>query len=130
MRTQPKIKLDHRYKRLLVYFVFVKSVNVDENNIKHVVSIDIDENNVAVKLLNKVYILETEIKRITIGYARYREAVQSVKDNGYAGRAIHGRERERKRDIRLKIANIIANMAKNLNAIVVLEKLPKQCPKT
>jgi len=99
LRTQPKIKLDHRHKRLLVYFVFVKSV----------ISIDVNENNVTVKLLNKVYILETEIKRITLGYARYREAVQSVKGNGYASRAIHGRERKRKRDIRLKIANIIAN---------------------
>jgi putative transposase len=29
----------------------------------------------------------------------------------------------------LKIANIIANTAENLNVIVVLEKLPKQCPK-
>jgi putative transposase len=129
LRTQPKIKLDHRYKRLLVYFVFVKSVNVDENNVKHVISIDVNENNVAVKVLDKVYILETGIKRITFGYARYREAVQSVKGNGYVSRAIHGRERKRKRDIRLKIANIIANTAKNLNAIVVLEKLPKQCPR-
>jgi putative transposase len=127
LRAQPKIKLDHRYKRLLVCFVFVKSVNVDENNVKHVVSIDVNENNVVVKVLDKVYILETEIKRITIGYARYKEAAQSVKGN--VGRAIHGRERVRKRDIRLKIANIIANTAKNLNAIVVLEKLPKQCPK-
>jgi putative transposase len=127
LRAQPKIKLDHRYKRLLVCFVFVKSVNVDENNVKHVVSIDVNENNVVVKVLDKVYILETEIKRITIGYARYREAAQSVKGN--VGRAIHGRERVRKRDIRLKIANIIANTAKNLNAIVVLEELPKQCPK-
>jgi putative transposase len=129
LRTQPKIKLDHRYKRLLVYFVFVKSVNVDKNNVKHVISVDVNENNVAVKVLDKVYILETGIKKITIGYARYREAVQSVKGNGYASRAIHGRERKRKRDIRLKIANIIANTAKNLNAIVVLEKLPKQCPR-
>jgi putative transposase len=47
LRTQPKIKLDHRYKRLLVYFVFVKSVNVDENNVKHVISVDVNENNVA-----------------------------------------------------------------------------------
>jgi putative transposase len=129
LRIQLKIKLDHRYKRLLVYFVFVKSVNVDENNVKHVISIDVNENNVTVKLLNKVYILETGIKRITVGYAKYREAVQSVKGNGYVGRAVHGRERRRKKDIRLKIANIIANTAKNLNAIVVLEKLPKHCPK-
>jgi putative transposase len=129
LRTQPKIKLDHRYKRLLVYFVFVKSVNVNEDSARHIISVDVNENNVAVKVLDKVYIFETGIKKITIGYARYREIIQSVKGNGYVSRAIHGRERKRKRDIRLKIANIIANTAKNLNAIVVLEKLPKQCPR-
>ena len=114
---------------MLVYFVFAKAVIVDESGVKHVNSVDVNEDDVAVKVLGKVYILETGIKRLTIGYARYREAVQSVKANGYVGRAIHGRERKRKRDIRLKIANIIANTAKNLNAIVVLEKLPKQCPR-
>jgi putative transposase len=129
LRTQPKIRLDYRRRRLLVYFVFTKAVDADENSVKRVISVDVNENNVAVKVLNKVYILETGIKRITIGYARYREVVQSVKGNGYAGRAIHGRERKRKRDIRLKIANIIANTAKSLNAVVVLEKLPKQCPR-
>lgn len=129
LRTQPKVKIDYRRNRLLVYFVFAKAVNVDENSVKHVSSVDVNEDDVAVKVLGKVYILETGIKRLTIGYARYREAVQSVKGNGYVSRAIHGRERKRKRDIRLKIANIIANTAKNLNAIVVLEKLPKQCPR-
>ena len=129
LRTQIKLKIDYECKRLLIYFVFAKTINVDENSAKHMISIDVNENNVAVKVLDKVYILETGIKKITIGYARYREAVQSVKGNGYASRAIHGRERKRKRDIRLKIANIIANTAKNLNAIVVLEKLPKQCPR-
>jgi putative transposase len=129
LRTQIKLKIDYECKRLLIYFVFAKTINVDENSAKHVISVDVNENNVAVKVLDKVYILETGIKKITIGYARYREAVQSVKGNGYASRAIHGRERKRKRDIRLKIANIIVNTAKNLNAIVVLEKLPKQCPR-
>ena len=129
LRTQPKIKINYRRRRLLVYFMFVKAVDVDESGVKRVVSVDVNEDNVAVKVLGKVYILETGVKRITIGYARYREVVQSVKGNGYAGRAIHGRERKRKRDIRLKIANIIANTAKSLNAVVVLEKLPKQCPR-
>jgi putative transposase len=127
LRTQPKIKIDYKRKRLLVYFVFTKTV--DESGVKHVISVDVNEDNVAVKVLDKVYILETGIRRITIGYARYREVVQSVKGNGYAGRAIHGRERKRKRDIRLKIANIIANTAESLNAVVVLEELPKQCPR-
>jgi putative transposase len=129
LKTQPKIKIDYRRKRLLIHFVFVKAVNVDENSAKRVVSVDVNENNVAVKVLDRVYIFEIGIKRITIGYARYREIVQSVKGNGYVSRAIHGRERKRKRDIRLKIANIIANTAKSLNAVVVLEELPKQCPR-
>jgi putative transposase len=129
LRTQPKVKIDYRRKRLLVYFVFAKAINVDESGVKHVISVDVNEDNAAVKVLGKVYILETGIKRLTIGYTRYREAVQSVKGNGYVGRAIHGRERKRKRDIRLKIANIIANTAKSLNAVVVLEELPKQCPR-
>ena len=129
LKTQPKIKIDYRRKRLLIHFVFVKAVNVDENSAKRVVSVDVNENNVAVKVLDRVYIFEIGIKRITIGYARYREIVQSVKGNGYVSRAIHGREHKRKRDIRLKIANIIANTAKSLNAVVVLEELPKQCPR-
>jgi putative transposase len=129
LRTQPKIRLDYKRRRLLVYFVFVKAVDVDESGVKRVISVDVNEDNVAVKVLGKVYILETGIRRITIGYARYREVVQSVKGSGHVGRAIHGRERKRKRDIRLKIANIIANTAKSLNAVVVLEKLPKQCPR-
>ena len=129
LRTQPKIKIDYRRRRLLVYFVFAKTVDVDENGVKRVISVDINEDNVTVKVLNKVYILETGVKRITIGYARYREVVQSVKGNGYVGRAIHGRERKRKKDIRSKIANIVSNTAKSINAVVVLEELPKQCPR-
>ncbi|MCC6047282.1 MAG: transposase [Desulfurococcaceae archaeon] len=31
--------------------------------------------------------------------------------------------------MRLKIANIVANTARSINAVVVLEKLPKQCPR-
>jgi putative transposase len=129
LRTQPKIKIDYRRRRLLVHFVFAKTINVDENSVKRVISVDVNENNVAVKVLDRVFILETGVKRITIGYARYREVVQSVKGNGYVCRATRGRERRRKKDIRLKIANIVSNTARDLNAVVVLEKLPKQCPR-
>jgi len=40
-----------------------------------------------------------------------------------------GSVRDREKDIRLKIANIVANTARSINAVVVLEKLPKQCPR-
>jgi putative transposase len=129
LRTQPKVKIYYKHKKLLVYFMFSKTINIDEDSARHIISVDVNENNVVAKLLNKVFILETGIKRITMGYARYREAVQSVKGNGYAGRATHGRERKRKKDIRSKIANIVSNTARNLNAVIVLENLPEQCPR-
>lgn len=128
LRTQPKLKLDHKQRSVLVYFVFEKEVEID-NHYDKVISVDINENNITVKVLNKVYVLQTDVKRITLGYAGYREVMQSNRGSRYVKRAIHGRERNRKRDRRLKIANIIANTAKHLNAIVVLEDLPKQCPK-
>ena len=73
--------------------------------------------------------IETNIKRLTLGYAKYREVVQGIKGNGCVKRALHGRERKRKKDVRLKVAKLIASTAKELNAVVVLEKLPKECPK-
>jgi len=130
LRAQPKIRINYKRGRLLVYFVFTRTVSMDESSAKQVISIDVNENNVAVKVLNKICILETGIKRVTVGYARYREAVQSVKSNRHAKRAVHGRERNRKKDIRLKIASIIANTARTLDAVVVLEELPKQCPRS
>jgi hypothetical protein len=45
------------------------------------------------------------------------------------GRGGAGGRSAKKRDIRLKIANIVANTAKELNAAVVLEMLSKQCLK-
>ena len=130
LKTQPRIRINYKCRRLLVYFVFSKTINVDENTVKPVISVDVNENNVAVKVFDNVYILETSVKRITIGYAGYRESVQSIKNSRCVERALHGRERNRKRDTRMKIANIIANTAEKLNAVVVLEDLPKQCPRS
>jgi putative transposase len=59
LRTQPKIKIDYKRRRLLIYFVFAKTINIDEDDVKHIVSVDVNENNVIVKVLDKVYILGT-----------------------------------------------------------------------
>ena len=130
LRTQPKLKVDHRGRRLLIYFVFEKNVDVTRtDNARQVVSVDINENNVTVKVQNKVFILQTDIKKLTIGYEGYREVIQSIKGNKYVKRAIHGRERGRKKDRRYKIASIIVDTAKQLGAAVAIENLPKQAPK-
>jgi putative transposase len=82
LRAQPKMRLDYKRKRLLVYLVFTKAVNIDEEKAENVVSVDVNEDNVTVKVLDKAYILETNIKRLTLGYAKYREVVQSVRGAG------------------------------------------------
>lgn len=51
--------------------------------------------------------------------------MQNVKSNEHVERVIHGRGCKRKRYIRLKLQTLL--LIKNLNAIVILEKLPKQC---
>jgi hypothetical protein len=40
-----------------------------------VISVDVNEDNVTVKVLDKAYILETNIKRLILSYAKYREVV-------------------------------------------------------
>jgi len=129
LRTQLKLKLDHKERRVYVYFVFEKEIDTTVKNCENIIPVDVNESNVTVKLLNRVYILETDIKRLTLGYAGYREVMQGIKGGRHVRRTVHGRERNRKNDRRRKIANIIANTAKQLNATVVLENLPKRCPK-
>lgn len=129
IRDQPKIKIDKKKKRAYVYFVFEKEITVSKAENGNVISVDINESNVTVKVQNKVCILETDIKKITLGYASYKEAIQSVKGNGKAKRAVSNKEKQKKKDRRYKIANLIANTAKKLDAVVVLENLPKNCPR-
>ncbi|MDK2796410.1 MAG: putative transposase, partial [Archaeoglobaceae archaeon] len=121
--------IDKKKKRAYVYFVFEKEITVSKAENGNVISVDINESNVTVKVQNKVCILETDIKKITLGYASYKEAIQSVKGNGKAKRAVSNKEKQKKKDRRYKIANLIANTAKKLDAVVVLENLPKNCPR-
>ena len=109
-----------------MYFTFEGEIEANGGN---VISVDVNEGNVTIKVLNKVYLLQTDIKRLTLGYSGYREVMQSIKGSKHVKKVIHGRERNRKKDRRYKIANVIANTAKQLNAVVVLENLPKRCPK-
>ncbi len=96
---------------------------------RNVISVDVNECNVTAKVQSRVYILQTDFKKLILGYANYREVMQCIKGNKHVKRSIFSRERNRKRDRRYKIANVIANTAKQLNAVMVLEDLPKQCPR-
>jgi hypothetical protein len=53
LRTRPKIKIGYKRRKLLIYFVCAKTINIGEDNVIHIVSVDVNENNVIVKVLDK-----------------------------------------------------------------------------
>jgi hypothetical protein len=67
--------------RLPVYLAFGKVVDVGGEEARNVISVDVNEDNVRVKVVDKAYIFETNVKSFIIGYAKYRGIVQNVKGN-------------------------------------------------
>ncbi|ABL87317.1 transposase, IS605 OrfB family [Pyrobaculum islandicum DSM 4184] len=127
LKTQPRLKLDEKRRIAYVYFVFEKVV--EEKPAKGVVSVDLNENNVAVKAGGRVYILETGIRDITLGYNSRREVMQSLKGNRYVSRALKKNELNKKNDIRRKVANFVVREAERLGAAIAVENLPREVPK-
>jgi len=128
LRTQPRVRLDRKNRRILIDLIFEKEVQTNQcANVP--VPVDINESNVTVKVGGEVFILLSDIKEVTLGYAQYRETIQSIRGDRHVRRTLGNNERHKKEDRRLKIANIIANTAKQLGGIVILEKLPKECPR-
>ncbi|AMM54796.1 RNA-guided endonuclease InsQ/TnpB family protein [Pyrococcus kukulkanii] len=129
-----RIKLDKRERRLIVYLVFKR--DVEEYEPKNWISIDVNEDNVTALIDYTPIIFETGQKRITLGYYYRRKRVQEKWDkklgpkNRVKKRIFEKfHERDRKRDIRSKLAKIIVVEAKKRRAGIVLEKLPKNAPK-
>ncbi|WP_245521952.1 transposase [Pyrobaculum neutrophilum] len=127
LKSQPKLKLDEKRRVVYVYFVFEKEI--EEKLAKGVVAVDLNENNVTVKIGNKVFMFETRIRGITLGYNSRREVMQSVKGNRYTSRALKRNELSKKSDIRRKIANLIVKEAERLGAAIAVENLPRDAPK-
>ncbi len=99
---------------------------------KAIIPVDINEDNVTFKVGREVYIVKTNFKKIIVSYYNHRKRVQEkyqqripklfkklVKDL---------REKERKKNIRYQVANLIVKTARELRAIVVLENLPEKTP--
>lgn len=116
--------------RFKLYVVFVKEVG-ERQNYSKVVGVDVNENNVTLFILPemKAYTIVTNHSKIVLGYSYRRISLQLKYGNG--SRALKRgfrrlRERFVKRDLRFKVANIVAKIALENNAVVALEKLPKK----
>jgi len=127
MSTDARFKLDHRRRVVYFYFIFRREVKPYEP--RGFVSVDVNENNVTLLVDGAAYLLETDIRRITLGYAERRRRIQERNDGTFAdvrrkNRAKNKlREGDVKRDIRRKIANLVVQAAYAKRYAIVLEEL-------
>jgi len=133
LATEAKVKLDHRERRLILYLTFKKEVS--EYRPKGYVTVDINENAEAVLIDGLVYLFETNLSEVTLGYYYRRKSVQERYDKVYGPgsrparkvfRRLGSNERALKREIRWKLATLIVREAARRQAAIVLERLGKE----
>ena len=120
--------------KLYLFMVFVKNVETKGINTTKIYGIDINENNVTIYTYpdGRAITIVTNFSKVVLGYAHRRARIQQkwsrvygVKGNRRLRVALKKlRERNVKRDIKLKLAKAVTYIVKD--GIVVLEKLPKR----
>jgi len=120
--------------KLYLYVVFMKNVKVRSVDSIKIYGIDVNENNVTIYCYpkNKAITIITNLSKVVLGYAYRRAKIQQkwsklfgVKDNRRLRESLRKlKERDIKRDIRLKLAREIIKIVKD--GTVILEKLPKR----
>jgi len=130
LRSETRLKLDHRKRIVYFYFVFEKVVKPYQP--RDYLPVDVNENNVTLLVDGVAYLFETDVKKITLSYAERRKRVQERHSAGLIDarqmeRAMRKlrREGKKKKDIRRKIANIVVQLAYQRGYAIVLERLGK-----
>jgi|GEM_PF-111050 len=120
--------------KLYLYVVFAKNVEAKRENTSKIYGVDINENNVTIYEYpaKRAVTIVTNFSKIVLGYAYRRAKIQQrwsktygVNGNRrirYALRKL--RERNVKRDIKLKLVRKVLDVVKD--GLAVLEKLPKR----
>jgi len=133
LSSEAKVKLDHRERRLVLYLTFRKEVS--EYRPKGYVTVDVNEDAEAVLIDGVVYLLETNLSRVTLGYYYRRKSVQEKYDKVYGPgsrperkvfKRLGSNEGALKKEIRWKLAALIVREAAKRQAAIVLERLGKE----
>jgi IS605 OrfB family transposase len=131
LASEAKVKLDKKNRRLIVYLVFKKSVEMFKPS--GFISIDVNENHVAVLVDGRVFLFETGFRDIVLGYYYRRKRIQERYDKLYGvncrvkGRILKRlKERRKKSDLKWKLANIVVRVAREKQYAVVLEELGEE----
>jgi len=126
--TEAKVKLDRKSRRLIIYLTLKKSVVAYE--LRGFIAVDVNENHVAVLVDGSVYLFETGVRDIVLGYYYRRKRIQEKYDKLYGvDSRIKKRvlrklnERKRKNDLRWKLAKIFVRVAVERRYAIVLERL-------
>jgi IS605 OrfB family transposase len=131
LASEAKVKLDKKNRRLIIYLVFKKCVEMFKP--RGFISVDVNENHVAVLVDDKAFLFETGFRDIVLGYYYRRKRIQERYDklHGASCRA-RGRilkrlkERRKKSDLKWKLANIVVRVAREKQYAVVLEELGEE----
>ncbi|WP_432518319.1 RNA-guided endonuclease InsQ/TnpB family protein [Saccharolobus islandicus] len=98
---------------------------------KAFIPVDLNENSVSVLINSKPLLLETNTKKVTLGYEYRRKLTttgKSTKDREVRRKLKRLRERDKKVDIRRKLAKLIVKEAFEGKSVIVLEDLPRRTP--
>jgi len=133
LASEAKVKLDRRERRLVFYLTFKKEVS--EYRPKAYITVDVNENAEAVLIDGVVYLFETDLSRVTLGYYYRRKRVQEKYDRAYGPgsrpvrrvlRRLGNNEKALKKGVRWKLAALIVREAARRQAAIVLERLGKE----
>jgi IS605 OrfB family transposase len=128
--SEAKVKLDRKNRRLIVYLVFKKCVEMYEPG--GFISVDVSENYVAVLVDDKVLLFETGFRGRVLGYYYRRKRIQERYDKLYGAscrvkRRIFRKLKERRKSaLRWKLANIVVRVVREKQYAVVLEELGEE----
>jgi len=133
LASEAKVKLDRRERRLIFYLTFRKEVS--EYRPKGYITVDVNEDVEAVLIDGVVYLFETNLSRVTLGYYYRRKRVQERYDRVYGPgsrperkifKRLSNNEGALKKEIRWKLAALIAREAARRQAAIVLERLGRE----
>jgi IS605 OrfB family transposase len=125
LTSHAKIKLDRKNRRVIFHLSLKKKVKIyrPEEAIKPV---DVNENSVATLYEAFSVILETDLAETTLGYSYRKESIQ--RRNGSSSREARKamekfKERKKKKDYRIKTANLIVRDALRMRGVIAIERI-------
>ena len=120
--SHAKIKLDRKNRRVIFHLSLEKEVEIYKpGDIK---PIDVNENSVATLYEAFAVILETDLAKTTLGYSYRKKSIQrrNGSDSREARKAMKKlKEGKKKRDYRMKTANLIVREAMRMRGVIVIE---------